>query len=125
MIVGQSVGTAVTTGLAVISGGIEVRRTALAHIIYSLIVGVLAMLFLRPLTHAAAWVGYQLDDVHGVLALAAFSTIFKLVGIVAFYPWLDYFARFIVRVTGKGTDSAVSRLDPTLANAGGGVALEA
>ena len=99
MIVGQSIGTAATTALAVIGGGLEVRRAALAHIVYSLIAGVLAMLFLRPLTGAAEWVGSRLDDPHGVLALAAFSTIFKLAGIVVFYPWLDPFARFIDRIS--------------------------
>jgi phosphate:Na+ symporter len=125
MIVGQSVGTAVTTGLAVIGGGIAVRRTALAHIVYSLVAGVLAMLFLRPLTGAAEWVGARLDDSHGVLALAAFSTIFKLAGIVAFYPWLDSFARFIVRISGEDSASAVGRLEPVVAQAGGPVALEA
>jgi phosphate:Na+ symporter len=125
MIVGQSIGTAATTGLAVIGGGIEVRRAALAHIVYSLIVGVLGMLFLRPLTGAAEWVGSRLDDPQGVLALAAFSTIFKLAGIMVFYPWLDPFARFIVRMSGKGSVTAVGRLEPVIAQAGGPVALEA
>jgi phosphate:Na+ symporter len=125
MIVGQSIGTAATTGLAVIGGGLEVRRAALAHIVYSLIAGVLAMLFLRPLTGAAEWVGFQLDDAHGVLALAAFSTIFKLASIVVFYPWLDHFARFIVRLAGEGSATAVGRLEPAVARAGGAVALEA
>src|SRR5262245_46543507 len=125
MIVGQSIGTAATTGLAVIGGGLEVRRAALAHIVYSLIAGVLAMLFLRPLTGAAEWVGSRLDDPHGVLALAAFSTIFKLAGIVVFYPWLGPFARFIVRISGEGSASAVGRLEPIVAQAGGAVALEA
>jgi phosphate:Na+ symporter len=125
MIVGQSIGTAATTGLAVIGGGLAVRRAALAHIVYSLIVGVLAMLFLGPLRAAAEWVGTRLDDPDGVLALAAFSTLFKLAGIVAFYPWLDPFARYIVRVSGEGSQSAVSRLEPTVAKAGGPVALEA
>jgi phosphate:Na+ symporter len=125
MIVGQSIGTAATTGLAVIGGGIAVRRTALAHIVYSLVAGVLGMLFLRPLTDAAEWVGARLDDPQGVLALAAFSTIFKLAGIVAFYPWLDPFARFIVRIFGEGSESAVGRLEPAVAQAGGPVALEA
>jgi len=60
-----------------------------------------------------------------VLALAAFSSIFKLVGVLAFYPWLDGFSRFIERISGRGTETAVSRLDPVLAEAGGGVALEA
>jgi phosphate:Na+ symporter len=125
MIVGQSIGTAATTGLAVIGGSLTVRRAALAHIVYSLIAGFLAMLFLRPLTGAAEWVGSQLDDSHGVLALAAFSTIFKLAGIVVFYPWLDHFARLIVRISGEGSPSAVSRLEPIVAQAGGPVALEA
>src|SRR5262249_14486782 len=87
--------------------------------------GVLAMLFLRPLTGAAEWVGSRLDDPHGVLALAAFSTIFKLAGIVVFYPWLDPFARFIVRISGEGSASAVGRLEPAVAQAGGAVVLEA
>jgi phosphate:Na+ symporter len=125
MIVGQSIGTAATTGLVVIGGGLEVWRAALAHIVYSLIAGVLAMLFLTPLTGAAGWVGSQIDDPHGVLALAAFSTIFKLAGIVVFYPWLDSFARFIVRIAGEGSTSAVGRLKPAVAQAGGPVALEA
>ena len=125
MIVGQSVGSAATTALVVIGGSLAVRRTALAHILFTVIVGVLAMLFLAPLTAAAGWVGARLDDPDGVLALAAFSSIFKLAGIVVFYPWLDSFANFIVRISGAGRDSAVSRLDPTIVEAGGAVALEA
>src|SRR5262252_8777829 len=125
MIVGQSVGTAVTTGLVMIGGSLAVRRASLAHIIFSVIVGVLGILFLGPLTAAADWVGAQLYDPDGVLAMATFSSLFKLAGIVVFYPWLDGFARFIVRISGRGSESAVSRLDPTLAEAGAAVALEA
>src|SRR5262252_2688833 len=72
MVVGQSVGTAATSAVAVIGGGLAVRRAALAHIAYSLVTGVLAMLFLTPLTSAARWVGARLDDPNGVLAVAAF-----------------------------------------------------
>jgi phosphate:Na+ symporter len=102
-----------------------VRRAALAHIVYNVSIGVLGILLLRPITAAAGWVGSRLDDYNGVLSLAAFSSIFKLVGVAAFYPWLDGFSRFIVRISGRGTDSAVSRLDPVLAEAGGTIALEA
>ena len=89
MIVGQSVGTAATTGLVMVGGGLAVRRSALAHIIFSVIVGVLGILFLGPLTAAADWVGSRLYDPDGVLAMATFSSLFKLAGIVVFYPWLD------------------------------------
>jgi phosphate:Na+ symporter len=125
MIVGQSVGTAVTTGLVMIGGSLAVRRASLAHIIFSVIVGVLGILFLGPLTEASDWVGIQLYDPDGVLAMATFSSLFKLAGIVVFYPWLDGFARLIVRISGRGSESAVSRLEPTLVEAGGEVALEA
>jgi phosphate:Na+ symporter len=125
MVVGQSIGTAATTALVVIGASLAVRRAAMAHIVFSVAVGVLSMAFLTPLTAAAAWVGARLDDPGGVLALAAFSSIFKLAGILAFYPWLDRFAGLIVRISGAGSQSAVSHLDPTLAAAGGSVALEA
>ncbi len=125
LVVGQSIGTAATSGLAALGGGLAVRRTALAHVLFSGIVGVLGIVFLGPLTGAADWVGTQLDDPDGVLALAAFSTIFKLAGVLVFYPWLDPYARFIVRISGRGSESALSRLEPTVASAGGGVALEA
>jgi phosphate:Na+ symporter len=125
MIVGQSIGTAATTGLVMIGGGLAVRRSSVAHIIFSLIVGVLGILFLGPLTAAADWVGARLYDPDGVLAMATFSSLFKFAGIVVFYPWLDGFARFIVRISGEGSESAVSRLDPALAEAGAGVAFEA
>ena len=125
MIVGQSVGTTATTALIMLGGGLSVRRAALAHILFSAIVGVLAMLLLGPLAAAADWVGSRFDDPDGVLALAAFSSIFKLMGVVVFYPWVDRFGQLIVRITGRGSESAVSRLDPAVAEAGGPIALEA
>jgi phosphate:Na+ symporter len=124
-IVGQSVGTAATSALIAIGAGLAVRRAALAHIIYNVGVGVLGIVLLGPISAAAAWVGSRLDDPEGVLALAAFSSIFKFAGVAAFFPWLDGVSRLIIRISGKGTESAVSRLDPVIAEAGGAVALEA
>jgi phosphate:Na+ symporter len=125
MIVGQSVGTAATSAMVAIGAGLAVRRAALAHIVYNVAVGIIGIVLLGPLAVAGRWVGARVDDPDGVLALAAFSSIFKLLGILAFYPWLDAFSRFIERISGRGTETAVSRLDPVLGEAGGGVALEA
>jgi phosphate:Na+ symporter len=125
MIVGQSVGTAATSAMVAIGAGLAVRRAALAHIVYNVAVGIIGILLVGPLAAAGRWVGARVDDPDGVLALAAFSSIFKLLGILAFYPWLDGFSRFIERISGRGAETAVSRLDPVLAEAGGSVALEA
>lgn len=125
MIVGQSIGTTATTALMMLGGGLAVRRAALAHILFSLIVGALAMIFLAPLASAADWIGARLDDPDGVLALAAFSSIFKLAGVAVFFPLIDRFARLIERISGPGSETAMSRLDPAVAEAGGAIALEA
>src|SRR5215813_2063543 len=125
MIVGQSIGTTATSALVMIGGSLAVRRAALAHILFSSIVGVLGMLFLGPLAAASEWVGAQLHDPDGVLALAAFSSVFKFAGIAVFYPFIDTFSRLILRISGAGNDTAVSRLEPALADAGTAIALEA
>ena len=126
MIVGQSVGTTATSALVMIGGSLAVRRAALAHILFSSIVGLLGMVFLGPLAAAADWVGTQLGEADGVLALAAFSTIFKSAGIVVFFPFIDRFAALLTRlVPGAGSESAVRHLEPAVAAAGGPVAIEA
>lgn len=126
LVVGQSIGTAATSAaLGATAGGLAVRRTALAHMIFSVIVGILGMLLLRPIANVATWAVSSLDDYDGVLALAAFSSLFKLMGVAVFFPWLDSFARFIERLSGAGGDTAVARLEPALSEAGGPVALEA
>jgi len=93
--------------------------------VYNVSIGIIGILLLTPIVAVACWVGTQFDEPNGVLALAAFSSIFKLVGILAFYPWLDRFSSIIERITGVGAETAVGRLDPILAEAGGAVALEA
>jgi len=80
MIVGQSVGTAATSAMVAVGAGLAVRRAALAHIVYNVSVGIIGILLLGPLAAAARWAGAQFDDPNGVLALAAFSSIFSSSG---------------------------------------------
>jgi len=126
LVVGQSVGTAATSAaLGALSGGLAVRRSAMAHVIFSLVTGVLGMLLLAPLAQAASRLVSGLDDYDGVLGLAAFSSLFKLMGVIVFFPWLDRYARLIAELTGARTDTPTRFLEPTLSRAGGPVALEA
>jgi phosphate:Na+ symporter len=109
--------------LVMIGGGLAVRRAALGHILFSSIVGILGMVFLGPLATAGEWVGTRLYDPDGVLALAAFSSIFKFAGIAAFLPWIDRFAQLVVRISGTGSESAIRPPDPA-SDAGAAIALE-
>jgi phosphate:Na+ symporter len=124
MVIGQNIGTTATAALAAIGGGLAVKRTALAHILFNAITGVVALLFLTPLGAAARWLGDHMGD-SGVLTLAAFHTLFNIAGVILFFPWLNGFARLVQWMTGRGKVSAVGRLDDTVAQAGGPVAMEA
>src|SRR5262249_19859510 len=106
MVVGQSVGTAATSALGAVGGGIAVRRTAFGQIIFSVAAGVLGLVFLGPLVAAADWVGTRLHNPDGVLALAAFSSIFKLASIAAFYPMLHPVSPCIERLSRTKPDTA-------------------
>jgi len=123
MVIGQNLGTTVTAALAAIGGGLAVKRTAMAHVLFNAITGVTALVLLGPLAHLARWTGgYMGDD--AVLTLAAFHTLFNLAGVLLFFPWLGTFARLIEKMTGKRDISSIARLDKTLSSAGGSVALE-
>lgn len=123
MVIGQNLGTTVTAALAAINGGLAVRRTVIAHILFNAITGIIALLLLQPLGEAARWTGNHMGG-DAVLTLAAFHTLFNLAGVILFFPWLGTFAKLIEKLTGHHDISSVSRLDKTLAAAGGAVALE-
>lgn len=125
LIIGQNIGTTATGALASIGAGLAVKRTALSHILFNVILGLVALLLFRHLAFAAVWMGAVLEDEPGVLTVAVFHTSLKLSGIIVFFPWMGAYARMIEWMTGRGRISAISRLDPTLAKAGGSIALEA
>src|SRR5690606_6192417 len=125
MVIGQNIGTTTTAAMAAPGGGLSVRRTALAHILFNVITGVICMFLLEPLVRFSDWCAGSIHDHEGVITLATFNTLTKVGGVALFMPWLDTFSRLIVRISGKEPATAASRLNPTLAQAGGGVALEA
>jgi len=125
LIIGQNIGTTATGALASIGAGLAVKRTALSHILFNLILGIVALLVFRHLASAAVWMGAMLEEDPDVLTVAVFHSSLKLGGIIVFFPWMGAYARMIEWMTGRGRISAVSRLDPTLAKAGGSIALEA
>lgn len=125
LIIGQNIGTTATGALASIGAGLAVKRTALSHIIFNVILGLAALLLFKHIAFAATWMGGVLEEEPDVLTVAVFHTTLKLSGIIIFFPWMGAYARVIEWMTGRGKISAVSRLDPTLAKAGGSIALEA
>ncbi|MBX3731502.1 MAG: Na/Pi cotransporter family protein [Verrucomicrobiae bacterium] len=95
LVIGAAVGTTVTGVLAAIGGGVPAKRTALAHVVFNLASGLIALVllpvFLWGIRQAQEHAG--LDP--GAVSLAAFHTGFIALGVLIFLPFAERGARII------------------------------
>lgn len=124
LVIGAAVGTTVTGALAAIGASVPARRTALAHVLFNLSAGLIAVALLP----AFLW-GIQFAQEHfglepGAMSLAAFHTAFIAFGVVIFLPFVYPFARFIERILPDKDPPFTRHLDNSLLNVPA-VALEA
>ncbi len=92
LVVGQNMGTTVKAALAAIGGSVPVRRTAAAHILFNLLTGALALVLLPVLLGLSLQI---VGEGEPAMAVALFHSLFNLAGVVALFPFLGAFARFI------------------------------
>ena len=114
IVIGAAVGTTVTGALAAIGSNVPARRTALGHVLFNLINGLIAIallpLFLRLIAYAQEHVG--LDP--GAMSLAAFHTAFIVVGVIIFLPFVHPFARAIERILPDPDPGLTRHLDASV-----------
>jgi phosphate:Na+ symporter len=116
LVIGAAVGTTVTGALAAIGGTVAAKRTALAHVLFNLATGLIAIILLPLLLY-----GLRLGQEHlglepGATSLAAFHTLFIALGVALFLPGVSRFARLIERMLPEKTPTlALTRhLDETV-----------
>ena len=95
MVIGANVGTTVTVLLGSIGGIQSKKRVSISHLIFNVVTGIIAFAALRPL----AWLVSQFFDIatNAVMALALFHTLFNLIGVIVFLPFIGLLARFLIR----------------------------
>lgn len=109
LVIGMTVGTTFTGILASLGGTTAMRRTALAHLIFNLTQGLVALSLLDLVVRAVA-VGLAMGD--GTLALVVFHTGFAVVGAFLFLPFVRVFARLIERLVPDKPHALEKELDP-------------
>lgn len=121
LVIGMNIGTTLTGLLASVGGGVEMRRTAVANVLFNLGTAVLAFPLLdalAPLLHGTA---LGRDD---QTALVLFHTGFNVVGTLVFLPLTGAFARLVARLVPERPATLAMALDPALL-ADTGTALDA
>ena len=97
--IGTNIGTTITAIIGSIGSNIAGKRLALAHLIFNLITGVLALLFIVPLGNLVNLlsenIGIASDDY--TLKLALFHTLFNVFGVLIMIPFIKVLEKFLMK----------------------------
>ncbi len=124
LVIGAAIGTTVTGVLASIGAGVSTKRTALAHVMFNVITGIIALVMLPVFLRVIGWAQIHMELEPGATSLAAFHTSFIAVGVVLFLPFVDQFSRWIERLLPEEGPELTRHLDAAVLNVPA-VALEA
>jgi phosphate:Na+ symporter len=114
LVIGAAIGTTVTGALAAVGGSVSAKRTALAHVLFNLATGLIAVVLLPVFLAAIRWGQERAGLDAGATSLAAFHTAFIAVGVAVFLPFVHRFARFIERLLPEKGPALTRHLDATL-----------
>jgi phosphate:Na+ symporter len=115
LVIGQNVGTTVTAGIAAVGASVAARRTAMAHVLFNVLTGLVAFVLLPQLLRLdALWAASLNGASDPAVALAAFHTTFNLLGVLLLLPVVDHFSRMVERLVPDRGPALGARLDRTL-----------
>lgn len=115
LVIGQNIGTTVKAFFVTIGGTVQAKRTAMAHILFNVIAGVIAFLGLPLFIKAVELIGDKFFSGDQTIMLALFSTLFYVVGILLIVPFLSLFIKLINRIVPEKGDSLTKYLDKSVA----------
>ncbi len=95
MVIGANVGTTVTVLLGSVGGIQSKKRVSVSHLVFNLGTGIIAFLALQPLV----WLVSRFIDTtsNSVMALALFHTLFNILGVLLFFPFIGMLARYLIK----------------------------
>ncbi|WP_067984725.1 Na/Pi cotransporter family protein [Neptuniibacter pectenicola] len=94
LVIGANLGTTSTAILSVIGATSNAKRIAAAHVIFNLITGLIGVVLLVLL---AGIINNDLKNLNLVILLAAFHTLFNLIGVAILWPFTNHLEQFLNR----------------------------
>ena len=91
--IGSNMGSTVTAVIGALGGARAGQRLALAHVLFNLTTGVIALLLLMPLAALVQSITTPLGlGTNTLIQLALFHTLFNAMGVSLFWPWQGWLA---------------------------------
>jgi len=95
--IGANIGTTVTAVIGSLSSNIDGKRLAGAHFIFNMITAIIAVIIIQPMMDTVAvisdYIGIAGDN--HTLRLAVFDSLFKIMGVILFIPFVDKLVSFL------------------------------
>jgi len=114
LIIGASIGTTSTSALAAIGATTPAKRTALAHILFSVAAGLVAFVILPIFVSSVKQAEQNLGSQFGAVILAAFHSGFTLLAALLVLPGVKHFSAFIERLVPERGPALTQHLDSSL-----------
>lgn len=98
--IGANVGSTITAILGAISSNTAGKRLAGAHLIFNLVTGIIALIFITQLGQFVNYVSNLagISPRNYIFKLATFHTVFNLIGVVLMIPFIKILVRLLTRV---------------------------
>ncbi|MBS0270088.1 MAG: Na/Pi cotransporter family protein [Proteobacteria bacterium] len=110
LIIGQNIGTATSSALAAIGASTTAKRLALAYVLFKLIAALIAIVAF-PFT--AAVMKFLAASIDGMTLLAAYHTVYNVVGVAVLLPATQWFTRVVERLLPSKQTALQRALDPS------------
>lgn len=123
LVIGQNIGTSPKAIAASIGASAAAKRTAVAHLLFNLLAAMGALLLMGPMLWVCQWLSRVLGGGDAPTALAAFHTLFNVMGVAVLLPFVRPFARLVERLIPERDPLHSRYLSPAVAEVGP-VALE-
>jgi len=111
--IGANIGTTITAIIGSLSSNIDGKRLAGGHLIFNIVTATITVLIFSQVLDAvkiiADYLGIAPDN--HTLRLAVFDSLFKIMGVIIFIPFVDTLVRFLERTLKKKETTEVVLVD--------------
>lgn len=113
--IGANVGTTITAIMGAMGSGADGKRLAGAHLVFNLITGIIAIVFIHDFVLAVDWISAKtgISQTDYTLKLAVFHTIFNTVGVLVMLPFINRLVNLLYRIIKA---KKVTQLEPLYLN---------
>jgi len=96
MVIGANVGTTITVIIGSLGGIPAKKRVAFSHLVFNVITGAVAFISIKGLVW---FITFFVDiQANAVMGLALFHTIFNIIGVILFFPFIGLLAKLLYRL---------------------------